>query len=85
MNYKEIKQWALDNTDYLFGDETEIKFEKVKWVKCRKIHECVCCMREIEVGEEALLDTWVEEGSQTIDRRYTCSACIKKAMEECLP
>lgn len=77
---EKVKEWALENTDYLFNDETDVSFEKVKWVKCRKEHECVCCGKKIRNGETALSDTYAAEGE--ISTSYSCYECIESAFKE---
>lgn len=64
----------------IYGMDEDIRNHKEKIVKCRKPHSCVSCEKEIERGEQALLETgFCEAGAVSA---YTCLECIEQWLEE---
>lgn len=69
----------IESGFYSDDEETENKTEKI--VKCRKPHKCMGgCDKEIQVGEEALLEKGFLDGKPASS--YTCLPCIEKWLEE---
>ena len=64
----------------IYGLDEDIRNHKEKIVKCRKLHECVSCRREIKQGEQALCETGFNEYGAV--SAYTCLECIEKWLEE---
>jgi hypothetical protein len=57
----------------------EIACYKERLVKCRKIHTCYSCQKEIANGEYAVCETGFMDGKSTTC--YTCARCIEKWLE----
>lgn len=65
----------------IYGDSEEgVKNRKERLVKCRNIHMCSNCGKEIEKGEYAVCETGFLEGENV--SCYTCLECIEEWLEE---
>ena len=72
------KELYLDSGFY--GLDEDIENHKEKIVKCRKLHSCVSCQKEIKVGEQALYESGFLDGEPVA--AYTCITCIEEWLEE---
>jgi hypothetical protein len=75
------KELYLDSGFY-GGDfgEDEVSCYKEKLVKCRKVHECAACNKEIQVGDYVVCESGFMDGMAV--SCYTCTECIEEWLEE---
>lgn len=63
-----------------YGGDEDIKSYNGKVVKCKKVHKCSPCQKDINIGENALRETGFFDGKPV--QAYTCLACIEEWLEE---
>lgn len=66
----------------LYGDDDEVENKKAKLVRCRKVHKCVICEKQIGVGDTALRETGFLDGEPV--SCYTCIPCIEEWLDDLL-
>jgi len=71
------KELYLDSGFY--GLDENIENHKEKIVKCRKLHTCASCQKEIKAGEQALYESGFLDGEPVA--AYTCITCIEEWLE----
>lgn len=81
MELKYDKELYTDCGFYDIGfGEDDISCYKEKLVKCRKVHTCASCGKEIQVGEYAVSESGFMDGSAV--SCYTCTKCIEEWLED---
>lgn len=63
-----------------YGGDEEIENYTEKVVKCRKSHKCSGCQKEIQDGEEAVVESGFMGGHPVSN--YICLPCIEGWLEE---
>lgn len=64
----------------IYGLDEDVRNLQEKLVKCRKMHKCASCERDIKVGEQALYETgFTDDGIVSV---YTCLECVEEWLEE---
>jgi hypothetical protein len=79
MELKYDKELYIGSGVYGYDNE-DISCYKEKLVKCRKIHTCASCEKEIKIGDYALNETGFMDGMGV--SAYTCTKCIEEWLEE---
>ncbi|MDC0802719.1 hypothetical protein [Clostridium paraputrificum] len=64
----------------IYGLDEDVRNHQEKLVKCRKMHKCVSCERDIRVGEQALCETGFTDDGAVV--AYTCLECVEEWLEE---
>lgn len=64
----------------IYGLDEDIRNHQEKLVKCRKMHKCAFCERDIRVGEQALYETGFTDDK--VVSAYTCLECVEEWLEE---
>ena len=64
----------------IYGLDEDIRNHQEKLVKCRNMHKCVSCERDIRVGEQALCETGFTDDEPVV--AYTCLECVEEWLEE---
>jgi hypothetical protein len=76
MKYK--PELYIDCGFYGIDEGMECYTEKI--VKCRKVHNCISCQKEIKEGQQALYGSGFIYGEPA--SAYTCLDCIEEWLEE---
>ena len=63
-----------------YSDDDEMENYTEKIVKCRKIHQCAFCKKEIKIGDQALSEKAFLDGRPV--SAYTCLPCIESWLVE---
>ena len=79
MKYKPEDYSIVDSGFYGLADE-DVDNYKEKLVRCRKIHKCSGCEKEIPIGAYAIRETGFMDGSPVSS--YTCTYCMDKWLDE---
>ncbi len=79
MKYKPEDYSIVDSGFYGLANE-DVDNYKEKLVRCRKIHKCMGCEKEIPIGAYAIRETGFMDGRPVSS--YTCTDCMDKWLDE---
>ena len=82
MKGKEVMKYNADLylDNQIYGEDPDFTLKSEKIVKCRKLHRCGVCEKDIIKGELVICETGFQFGSPV--STYTCIPCMENWMEE---
>ncbi len=79
MKYKP-EDYSIVNSGFYGLPDEDVDNYKEKLVRCRKIHKCMGCNKEIPKGTYAIYESGFMDGKPVSS--YTCTDCMDEWLDE---